>query len=1039
MDFATALQDWQKSKGLPANGVLGPATWKKMKPALNAPERPEPPPAADATAAAPPEPIGAADTPPEPAAASTDAAPPEPADGPPQDGPPTDTPAQGELGYGFRARRRCGCPSCRAARASGRTCSCDACRRQQEQESSWFPGPNWLGWTPPATAPNYPVNRKSKEYIRWYQSALNRVIGAGLAVDGARGPRTRAAVRQFQSQNGLTPDGVVGGQTEAALIRAGAGMPPAASVTPSPTPAPTPTGSNAAVDTPLPRSAPGMYSHGITSRQYGVRQTIQALLSIGRRWAAAHPNGPEIGVGDISFQGGGVMKPHVSHQKGIDADIWLMRNDGVKALTTYKSPSYSQTLTQQLVDMIRTNDVLKVQFILNNDPQIQGVKPWPGHDNHLHVRFVQPALSGEYETELGEEFQSRGTRCTCPSCRTALSEEELDVPSAPTVDYRVNRKSPEYIQWYQAALNRILPASLVVDGRRGPKTRAAVHAFQRRSALKVDGVVGPITEGALLKAGAPLPPRAGGLPGPLPIPPIPVPPGPLPVPPPPNVPCGPSPTLSAAERDVLSVTSTLEGGRPFHCAVSATDGISMGSMQWNLKAGTLQSMMNQYERGTGRLASYFGTDTDRLKRLIDVRQTSLADAVAQATAERLAARWRDPLSRLCTDPFMCGLQQRDIAGRLCTAWNNFTSLGLGTVRGLSMCYDIINGDGEGAMAQVRTRALALPSWASSPEATKLQNLANFAADRLGRLREERRARRLNLANIRTAYRGTPATSGRSYADQINRTVPNLDRALTVAERTVCGLRPPSPVPSPGMLRQSELGGMQYGSSVDRELPINIPDLVGRVGRAVRTRASRSNKLNAMILAFKIPEAPYSDEAFKTVHKVFDVIEGVHAVVEIFEVELAGLLGGALAVVLAPLAGAVLPLLAIGAGYSEAKAKIAKDRVRMGFALGVVTGAHWREWSFVKSMFWKWSPEVNPSFPEAGRISQQAFNLGLVTGFIQGRHLTSGQRKFFWQSIGKTFTPGDRQQFAGDSKSWPRNLWVSWYIRASAAFIKLYVK
>src|SRR5262249_39419855 len=160
----------------------------------------------------------------------------------------------------------------------------------------------------------------------------------------------------------------------------------------------------------------------------------------------------------------------------------------------------------------------------------------------------------------------------------------------------------------------------------------------------------------------------------------------------------------------LAVTSTLEGGRPFHCAVSATDGISMGSMQWNLKAGTLQKMLNNFEKGTGRLAAFFGQDIDRVRRLINTSITPPATAVAQAKAEGLAARWRSPLSGICADPFGCTLQQRDIASRLCTAWGAFTGLGLGTVRGLSMCFDIQNGDGSGALATVRTRALASSGW-----------------------------------------------------------------------------------------------------------------------------------------------------------------------------------------------------------------------------------------------------------------------------------------------------------------------------------------
>jgi lysozyme family protein len=48
----------------------------------------------------------------------------------------------------------------------------------------------------------------------------------------------------------------------------------------------------------------------------------------------------------------------------------------------------------------------------------------------------------------------------------------------------------------QAYLNGHM-ASLVVDGRFGPATLAAVRAFQRRNGLKVDGWLGPQTLGAL--------------------------------------------------------------------------------------------------------------------------------------------------------------------------------------------------------------------------------------------------------------------------------------------------------------------------------------------------------------------------------------------------------------------------------------------------------------------------------------------------------------------------------------------------------------
>jgi murein L,D-transpeptidase YcbB/YkuD len=58
------------------------------------------------------------------------------------------------------------------------------------------------GWTGPSTAE--------------LQEALNR-HGADLIVDGATGPRTREAIRQFQRRRGLAVDGIAGPKTLGAL------------------------------------------------------------------------------------------------------------------------------------------------------------------------------------------------------------------------------------------------------------------------------------------------------------------------------------------------------------------------------------------------------------------------------------------------------------------------------------------------------------------------------------------------------------------------------------------------------------------------------------------------------------------------------------------------------------------------------------------------------------------------------------------------------------------------------------------------------
>jgi outer membrane protein OmpA-like peptidoglycan-associated protein len=70
------------------------------------------------------------------------------------------------------------------------------------------------------------VSRSRREYVRWVQSSLNRIVGLRLVVDGIMAPVTRSAIRSFQQRQGLTTDGAVGPQTERALIQAGASPPP---------------------------------------------------------------------------------------------------------------------------------------------------------------------------------------------------------------------------------------------------------------------------------------------------------------------------------------------------------------------------------------------------------------------------------------------------------------------------------------------------------------------------------------------------------------------------------------------------------------------------------------------------------------------------------------------------------------------------------------------------------------------------------------------------------------------------------------------
>lgn len=70
------------------------------------------------------------------------------------------------------------------------------------------------------------TNRSSKEYIKWVQASLNKILGLNLAVDGISGPKTKGAIRDFQKSRGLATDGIMGPITEDAMIKAGASTPP---------------------------------------------------------------------------------------------------------------------------------------------------------------------------------------------------------------------------------------------------------------------------------------------------------------------------------------------------------------------------------------------------------------------------------------------------------------------------------------------------------------------------------------------------------------------------------------------------------------------------------------------------------------------------------------------------------------------------------------------------------------------------------------------------------------------------------------------
>jgi Penicillin-insensitive murein endopeptidase len=124
-------------------------------------------------------------------------------------------------------------------------------------------------------------------------------------------------------------------------------------------------------------------------RLYGNERTIRTIVSVIEAYREANPRAPRVVVGDISFEGGGPMDAHVSHQNGLDVDIYYPRLDG--RLRAPRSPrAVDRRLSQDLLDRFIAAGATMV--FVGYHTGLRGaadvVIPYPNHENHMHVRLT---------------------------------------------------------------------------------------------------------------------------------------------------------------------------------------------------------------------------------------------------------------------------------------------------------------------------------------------------------------------------------------------------------------------------------------------------------------------------------------------------------------------------------------------------------------------------------------------------------------------------------------------------------------------------
>lgn len=136
----------------------------------------------------------------------------------------------------------------------------------------------------------------------------------------------------------------------------------------------------------LKASGPGFYAYYRAEARWGKPRMVYGLERCGMHWATNRR--PRMGVGDISLKGGGKISGHASHQKGVDADLRAMRDDGQEGRAVVGEAHYNSDMTKELLQLIRK--VLPVTNLFFNDPKTirAGLSThWPNHYNHFHVRI----------------------------------------------------------------------------------------------------------------------------------------------------------------------------------------------------------------------------------------------------------------------------------------------------------------------------------------------------------------------------------------------------------------------------------------------------------------------------------------------------------------------------------------------------------------------------------------------------------------------------------------------------------------------------
>jgi murein endopeptidase len=127
-------------------------------------------------------------------------------------------------------------------------------------------------------------------------------------------------------------------------------------------------------------------------RRYGNDRLVRIVLRALAGYARAHPDASRVGIGDFSRPHGGYFGPkHVSHQNGLDVDVYYPRLDG-RERPPSRAAQIDRLRAQNLVDRFVAAGAVRI--FVGPNTHLAGpariVQVLALHDNHMHVRIAAP-------------------------------------------------------------------------------------------------------------------------------------------------------------------------------------------------------------------------------------------------------------------------------------------------------------------------------------------------------------------------------------------------------------------------------------------------------------------------------------------------------------------------------------------------------------------------------------------------------------------------------------------------------------------------